>query len=251
MGLRRSAGEQILAAQWNQVIDHALDRVADGMVEQFQYNPDGTIAMVWVREGVLMCAGFEGNETWVGGTADMTNKKVGNQGRKLSPTASQALNMTRTITLTLASHDYIDLWVYLDNVSRCASVDIRFRKDASNYFNKNVLGASLVTGWNYLHFLKSEFTQTGTLTWAEITSLFLQATANSSGALNVTFDDLIGVKATANLYATQEFTYSSGLVSTSAIKIYTESQMATVEKTVTDTYAWVSATLIQLSRTVT
>jgi len=135
---------------------------------------------------------FETTETWSAGSADATNKRVGAQGRKLSPTASTTVTANRTITAanysSLPNTEKAKLWVYVDNGTNFASVDVEYHTTAGvDYYTKNVTG--LVTGWNLLSIAKKDFSVTGSPNWNSIVQLTVKATANGSGTCNVTFDD--------------------------------------------------------------
>jgi len=65
-------------------------------------------------------------------------------------------------------------------LSTSATISIRFEKDASNYFYSNVSGGS--AGQNNIYtFTKTSMTQTGSLSWTDVTGIRIVISANSGG----------------------------------------------------------------------
>jgi len=142
-------------------------------------------------------ADMETDESWSAGAADTTNYREGAQGLKLSPTATNTVTSVLTQALDLSGYadtDYIDIYVYIDNITNCSQIALRFKVDAGNYYEEVVAAASLATGINHLHLLKSAFAATGTPTWATIATQEVEATASAAGTLNATFDDWYAIE---------------------------------------------------------
>lgn len=147
-------------------------------------------------------ADFEPSEIWEGdGTPDTTNFRDGEQGLKLTATASTTKTASRLIFLDLTvnglgNSDYIEIECYVVGVANYASGMMKLGNAAlSSYYSKSITG--LVEGWNLFKVLKSSFSTTGSPAWAAINKIQLEVTAGAGGTVEVTFDNWQAIKASA------------------------------------------------------
>lgn len=187
LALRATAGSMLPATV----------RVTDHFADQF-----GS----YVGRYQTSVATFEATETWSAGAADTVNKKVGTQGRKLSPGAGATVTADSTISSTdysaLANTARATLWVYVADATNFGSIDVQFHTTAgAHYYTANVTG--LGTGWNLVRIQKKSFTASGSPNWNAITQLTVAATAAGGGGIDATFDDwrwVDGLNATGGNY---------------------------------------------------
>lgn len=147
----------------------------------------------------LEVANFQTTEIWTGSTADTTHYRNGTQGQKVTSTNAVMQAAYRNVFFDLqptgyASTDYIELSVYVDDVTKLSATVIKLG-DATltNYFSKTIT-SSLVTGWNYLRVLKSAFSSTGSPSWNAIYKIQLEVTAAAGQTVNLTFSNWRVVK---------------------------------------------------------
>lgn len=147
-------------------------------------------------------ATFEPTEIWSGGTADTANYITETQGRKLT-SAGTLVSMSRTIFLdltqySLGSSDYIDVDVFIDNYLNLSVATIKLGDTTlSNYFSKNITSQITKNGWNHIHVLRSAFSSTGSPSFAAINFIQLEVTAVAATTVNVTFDNMQAISASA------------------------------------------------------
>lgn len=182
--------------------------IQDTNIAQSKYKSDMYMVIQETSEKVVST--FESGETWSAGSADTTRYKEGNQGWKLSPTASATVNSDRTYDVDLTKFsdgssagdsDIIRFWVWLDDDINCASISIIFDVNGGSFATDYYTGTQstgFITGWNEINILKSSFTRTGSTTgknWSTVEAIRIQAVASAKGTLNATFDQIRLVKA--------------------------------------------------------
>lgn len=150
----------------------------------------------------------ESSETWTqeDGTvaANTTASEIiyGAQSRKFTATAGSTATARINTLLNLTTFDdgsasttgdYIRLWFHVDDPAKFASLRIICGSDTgatyTNYYSYTYSGTPR-TGWNYLRVLKSAFTSTGSPSWATVEKRQYRVTANGSGTVNVSIDDI-------------------------------------------------------------
>lgn len=127
----------------------------------------------------------------------------GAQSRKFTATASNTATARRETTLDLTAFsdatasgtgDKIRFWAHVNNIANLTSIRARFVSDAAatytNYFETTILAANLVTGWNEIIVAKSAFTSEGSPSWASCLKRQYRVTANASGTVIVSIDDV-------------------------------------------------------------
>ena len=82
--------------------------------------------------------------------------------------------------------DYIDFWFYVTNKDVMEEVQIRMGDSELKNYQGYKITSGFVTGWNYFHEAKSDFTEYGTMAWSDIVRVAIAST----GATNVYFDDI-------------------------------------------------------------
>lgn len=137
---------------------------------------------------------MDASETWTGGSADTTNFMVGSQGRLVSATASSTTAARTTFSArdysALANTEKAKAWVYIDAQANVDNVKLRFYTTYATDYYEGVKNSGIATGWNLVSIQKKSFTSTGTPNWASIVTVEVEVTANGSGTVNATFDDL-------------------------------------------------------------
>lgn len=148
-------------------------------------------------------ANFELSEVWSGGTADTTNFRTETQGRKLTSVNNVMDSMTRTIYLdltqnSLGNSDYIDIDVYVDFFSNLSIATLKLGDiTLTNYFSKNITSQITQNGWNQIHILRSDFSSTGSPSFAAINFIKIEVTSVAATTVNATFDNLQTLSANA------------------------------------------------------
>ena len=131
------------------------------------------------------------SEDWTNATWVTTNARVGADALRHAPAASGSvtseLNDVDFDLSESASADQFVLAYYVGNANT-ASVNIRFRTDASNYFQMTI--TSPTAGYKIATVNKGSLTVVGTPAWDNITSVAVTTTATAGGAAAVEFDAL-------------------------------------------------------------
>lgn len=130
-------------------------------------------------------------EPWSAGTFPTDTTRIGADSLRVNA----ALSTTTTSSLTNVLFDVSDFrdpdlftMAYVPQDANLASLKIRLKTDASNYFEYTFTG--LTTGYKVESFARNQMTKTGSPTWDNITSVDLLVTAKAAGATNVDFDGL-------------------------------------------------------------
>lgn len=130
---------------------------------------------------------------------DLVNFQYGFQSRQHQHVGVGALNSTFTRPLTLlgdvfnTTTDQINFRFNADDVSELSQVEIRFRRDAANYFSIVITPSGWDDGvWQLEQVLQSAFTTVNpgaALTWNQVVDMFVESTSQVSGVVNLSFDD--------------------------------------------------------------
>lgn len=150
-----------------------------------------------------MLDGFENvNDWYVGGTGatavnDTSIFKFGNQSIKLNATGGYgALLLKEHLSLDLSTGDGFPLWFYISDVTKLSRIELLITSTTnySKYFRADsstgCLGG-LVTGWNSVVFLKSNFSNLYGESWNNLMArIRLRIYPTSGQNVSVNFDDL-------------------------------------------------------------
>lgn len=145
--------------------------------------------------GSKVLAAFDSDsETWTdastaaAGVYNATNARVGIDSLRLSPAASAtAAFVQNDILFDLSGNSASDVFKLAYFVgSNVASVQVRFRTDASNYYS--FTATSPGAGYRIDSFSKGNAVVTGAPNWANITGIEVRAVATAGGAATVDFD---------------------------------------------------------------
>lgn len=143
--------------------------------------------------------GFEDVTNWtVTGTDataanDATYFVEGTQSVKVNVDSGNWARLAQTISLDCSSDDGFSFWVYIVDTTKAGSVSLLLSSvnDYSKYFSKDIDVDYLVSGWNFLAFSKSEFTNTGTDSWDDTMIMVrIQVTPETGETTSVYLDDL-------------------------------------------------------------
>lgn len=149
----------------------------------------------YVNRYVTNIATFESIETWTGGAADSVNVRIGARAIKLTATASTTVNARMTFGAAkdysaLANTENATPLLYVDTAANLASITIRFYTTYATDYYEQTYSTAMSNGWNAVALKKRTFTATGTPNWNSIATVEIEATANGSGTVNVSFDHL-------------------------------------------------------------
>lgn len=136
-------------------------------------------------------ASFDSTEFWSVGTFQTANARVGVDALRLAPTTSATSTSVLTdLFIDLSGNsaaDKLSVAFYNGNAN-AASVKMRFKTDASNYYTFSI--ATPPTGYQVTQLAKSTATVTGTPVWNNITALEVEVVAGAGGAAAVDFDGI-------------------------------------------------------------
>lgn len=130
-------------------------------------------------------------EDWDVETFDTANTRIGIDSLKHTPAASgTSASVLSGITLDLVDFTSLDTFVlaYFVANSNTASVTVRLRTDAANYYQFSV--ANPTSGYKFATFTKGSATVVGTPDWADINEVEIRTTAKSAGSASVQYDGL-------------------------------------------------------------
>lgn len=131
------------------------------------------------------------SETWDNETFETTVARIGPDSLKHTPAASAVSSSVLSgITLDLGDYSSQDMFVLAYNVDNAntASVKLRLRTDASNYYEFTV--TTPTAGYKFAQFVKGAASVTGTPSWENINEIEIRTTATSGGSASVEFDGL-------------------------------------------------------------
>lgn len=131
------------------------------------------------------------SEEWDIETFDSVSTRIGVDSLKHTPAASA----TSTSMMTGLSMDFVEntsqdsfILAYDVQNANTANIKLRFRTDASNYYEYTV--TSPTVGFKFSTFLKGAATVVGTPDWADINELSVSTTSTAGGASAVEFEGL-------------------------------------------------------------
>ena len=155
----------------------------------FEYPETWSGSNVAVSTDSTSIANSEGEDTTQGITLDDS----GGAG-----TTTATWTPTTNLDLGDDTSDVIRLFVYTTSLTNVTSVDIEFHTtDGSAYYAESFAAANLQTGGIYLRAPKSEFTTTGSPSWADIDVVKILMV--HSGVTAVVFFDDIGIYRTPEI----------------------------------------------------
>lgn len=141
----------------------------------------------------MQISDFEADESWTAGEADTSNFKEGEQGKKMTSVNGQMIvSDRREVNYDLRECDYIDVWVYADNIKNLEAAIISFGNDPSYYnqYYKYFQDSITSNGWNHLHIPKSAFNPGSSISsWNKVVTLRIAARSKNKTDVNLTFDD--------------------------------------------------------------
>lgn len=130
-------------------------------------------------------------EEWDIETFDTANTRIGVDSLKHTPAASgTSASILTGITLDLSDFTSLDTIVMAFNVGNAntASSKVRFRTDASNYYEFTV--SAPTSGYKFVSFQKGTATVVGSPDWSNINEIEVRTTATAGGAASVQYDGL-------------------------------------------------------------
>ena len=141
-------------------------------------------------------ARMEAAEAWSNGTPDYEHYKQGASGWKLSLSSECKLSISSTDLSkwwdgsSTSDRDEVCVWVYRHSTTFSDTDTITLKLyDGADYFHTSFTGSDLSSpsGWTLIKKKKSEFSSSGTPSWASIDSVSFTASAHGT---SVTVDDL-------------------------------------------------------------
>lgn len=143
--------------------------------------------------GSRMINQFETADGWSVGTINADATKIGGTSLRVSATVSStATTAMTTAILDLSGYTNADRISFAYNVNDAnnSSIKLRFKVDASNYYETTINGANVTSGYHIVQLSKTAFTATGTPTWGTITTLEIAQTAGAGGTNVVDYDGI-------------------------------------------------------------
>lgn len=143
------------------------------------------------QESKLLTSFDSASENWDVETMTSSGTRIGvdslNHTPALSTTTASILS---GITLDLVDYSSLDQFTLAYNVSNSftSSIKIRFRTDASNYFEFTV--NTPTTGYKFSTFAKGTATIVGAPLWSDINEIEVRTTATAGGSASVMYDGL-------------------------------------------------------------
>ncbi len=132
-------------------------------------------------------ADCESDETWTNGTADTIFYRSGTQGIRL-PSGTQVYT-TVTADLTGTDSDKVKFYLYVPDASDVSSAVIKLHTTAdTNYYSYTFTSDVSNDGWNTVEIDKSEFSETGSPSWASIVRIELTVTGSISTLDQIVFE---------------------------------------------------------------
>lgn len=131
------------------------------------------------------------SEVWDVETFETTIARLGPDSLKHTPAASATSASVLTgITLDLGDYSSQDAFILAYNVDNAftASVKLRLRTDASNYYEFTV--TTPTAGYKFASFTKGSATVVGTPSWEDISEIEVRTTATAGGSASVEYDGL-------------------------------------------------------------
>jgi hypothetical protein len=129
-------------------------------------------------------------EEWDIETFD-TTARIGADALKHTPALSAtSTSMMSGLSMSFASNTSSDSFVLAYEVGNAftANIKLRFRTDASNYYEYTI--TSPTAGYKFANLLKGSATVVGSPNWADINELSIATTSTSGGAASVKYDGL-------------------------------------------------------------
>lgn len=179
----------------------SADYVTSGVILKaiLPVNQVGTIyeAGLWTapslgaQYGPRLINSFDASDGWTVGTINADATKIGGSSLRVSATASTTTTtVLNGAILDLSGYTSADkiLFAYNINDAFNSSIKLRFRVDASNYFETTLSGANVTSGYHIVTLTKSSFTATGAPSWANIQILEIASAAGAGGTSVVDLD---------------------------------------------------------------
>lgn len=169
------------------------------------------------------------SEAWSVGSFQSDVNRIGADALRINATTSTTTTSTLS-GLYLDTSDFGDsdkfTLAYIPQDANLSSLKIRFKTDASNYFEYSF--TQLTSGYKIESWAKSVMTKTGSPLWSNITSVDLLVQASGAGATNVDFD---GLRIDSTLVSNPEYALVSRTVLGAAV-VKTDVSPMDVEYTV-------------------
>jgi peptidoglycan/xylan/chitin deacetylase (PgdA/CDA1 family) len=139
---------------------------------------------------------FESLTGWTTATGtsavDNYRFKTGSAALALTVTSGGSnCSITRTISSDLSSSGTHGFWFYIDDVSKLGTITAYLSSDPTftKFFSRAITAANFISGWNFMHIARSEWTNTGTDSWSNTMVRFrLRCDAAASQVCTVVFD---------------------------------------------------------------
>lgn len=131
------------------------------------------------------------SEEWDNETMETTIARIGPDALKHTPALSTtASSVMSGLTLDFIDNSSLDEFVLAYNVdnNNTASIEIRFRTDADNYYKFTITNPT--TGYKFATFPKGTAGVVGTPRWDDIGDIEVRTTSKSSGSSSVVYDGI-------------------------------------------------------------
>lgn len=130
-------------------------------------------------------------EEWTNETTDTISTRIGVDSLKHTPTASTSVSSVLSgLSMDFIDSSSLDSFVIAYNVDNAnvASAKVRFRTDASNYYEYTI--TTPAAGYHFSTFTKGSATVVGTPNWADINEIEVMTTATAGGVASIEYDGI-------------------------------------------------------------
>lgn len=173
------------------VFKGTLDETVGGTIHEIGLWSDEVNPSAGNQESRVVTTFDSDTEDWGASTFNATNTRIGNDSLRHTPAA----NGTSSSVLTNLTMDFMDnssqdtfVVAYFVGNANTSSIRIRFRTDASNYYEYTI--TSPTAGYKFSSFQKGSATVTGTPSWADINEVEVRTSATAGGSASVDFDGI-------------------------------------------------------------
>lgn len=173
------------------VFKGTLDETVEGVIYEVGIWTAVANPSLGSQESRVLTSFDSETEEWDVETFDTVGSRIGVDSLKHTPAASATSASVLTgISLNLVDYSSQDGFVLAYDVENAntASIKIRLRTDASNYYEFTV--NTPTTGYKFSTFIKGAATVVGTPSWEDINEIEVRTTATAGGSASVKFDGL-------------------------------------------------------------
>lgn len=130
-------------------------------------------------------------EDWTNETIDTVSTRIGADSLKHTPgTSASVSSVLAGLNMDFVDSSSLDQFVIAYNVDNAnvASSKIRFRTDASNYYEFTI--SAPTTGYKFSSFTKGSATVVGAPSWTDINEIEVLTTSTSGGSASIEYDGI-------------------------------------------------------------